>query len=162
MAYIRQDYYKGLYGEISEDDFSRLSWEACRKMDAMTTGIDGIKKLKNFFPADEDDAESVKRCACKLVNLLAKIETAEKNAVSAQGYESTENGIRGKVVTSVTAGNESISYSTAAAQETSIDKAVKDPKYKDNLMNEIIWDHLSGITDSNGVNLLYMGRYPRV
>lgn len=162
MAYIRQDYYKGLYGEISEDDFSRLSWEACRKMDAMTTGIDGIKKLKNFFPADEDDAESVKRCACKLVNLLAQIEMAEKNTAAAQGYESTENGIRGKVVTSVTAGNESISYSTAAAQETSIDKAVKDQKYKDNLMNEIIWDHLSGITDSNGVNLLYMGRYPRV
>lgn len=162
MAFISQDYYKGLHGEISEKDFSRLSWEACRKMDVMTTGVDGIKKLKNFFPTDEDDAESVKRCACKLVNLLSQIESAEKTATAAHGYEPTENGMRGKVVTSVSAGNESISYSAAAAQETSIDKAVTDQKYKDNLMNEIIWDHLSGVTDSNGVNLLYMGRYPRV
>lgn len=162
MAYIRQDYYNSLYGEISEEDFSRLSWEACRKMDVMTTGIDGIKKLKNFFPTDEDDAESVKRCACKLVNLLSQIESAEKTATAAHGYEPTENGMRGKVVTSVSAGNESISYSATAAQETSIDKAVTDPKYKDNLMKEIIWDYLSGVTDSNGVNLLYMGRYPRV
>lgn len=159
MAYIRRDYYEGLYGEIPEEDFDRLSWDACRMLDLYTTGVDGVKKLKSYFPTDEDDATAVKRCACLLVNILSEIESAEAAANSAQGYELTDQGMRGKVITAVSAGNESITYSTKGA-ETAIQKAVGDEYYKKALLRDKIREHLSGVTDSNGVNLLYMGRYP--
>lgn len=162
MAYIRQDYYKGIYGEIPEADFTRLSWEACRLLDAHTSGIDGVKKLKIAFPTDEDDAETVKRCACKIVNLLHQIETAEQAAASGRGYETTEQGMRGKVISSISAGNESISYSTKATSETAVDKAVADETFRKKLLSDTIREYLSGVTDANGVNLLYMGRYPHV
>lgn len=161
MAYIRQDYYKGIYGEIPEADFARYSWEACRKLDALTTGIDGVKKLKIAFPTDEDDAEIVKRCACQLVSLLAQIDAAEKEAAAVRGYEATDQGLRGKVISSVSAGNESISYSVKASAETDIDKAVTDPVFREKLLADTVKDYLSGVTDANGVNLLYMGAYPR-
>ena len=160
MAYIRQDYYQARYGEIPEADFTRLSWEGCRKLDALTTGIDGVKKLKIAFPTDEDDAESVKMCACKLVNILQQIEAAEKSAASSRGYEQTENGIRGKVVTSVSAGQESISYAAKAQTDTIIDKAVADYAFREKYLNSLVWEYLAGVADANGVNLLYMGRYP--
>lgn len=159
MAYIRKDYYEGLYGEIDEKTFDRLSWDACRMLDLHTTGIDGVKKLRDYFPVDDDDATAVKRLACKLVNIFHQIEAAEAIAGSAQGYEMTEQGLRGKVVTSVSAGNESITYSAKGA-ETAIQKAVGDEYYKKALLRDMIQEQLSGVTDANGVNLLYMGRYP--
>ena len=93
------------------------------------------------------------------MNILSQIEPAEVSANSAQEYEVTDQGMRGKVITAVSAGNESITYSTKGA-ETAIQKAVGDEYYKKALLRDKIREHLSGVTDSNGVNLLYMGRYP--
>lgn len=161
MAYIDLEYYTSLYGEIFIKDFERLSWDACRKLDAETTGIDGVKKLKVAFPTDEDDAEAVKRCACALVNTMAEIEKAEKSAAAARGYEETEGGMRGKVISSMSAANESISYATSAINSaTAIDKAVSNMADRNALFSSIIRDYLSGVTDANGVCLLYMGPYP--
>ena len=62
MAYIDYEYYKNLFGEkaIPEQDFNRLVWDSCKKIDNATTGVDNVKKLKIAFPKDEDDAEAVK------------------------------------------------------------------------------------------------------
>ena len=129
-------------------------------MDALTTGIDGVKKLKTAFPTNEEDAETVKRCACKLVSILARIDAAQKAADSVRGYEFTEQGLRGKVISSVSAGNESISYTVKASAETDIDKAMSDPALREKLLADTVREYLSGVVDVNGVNLLYMGRYP--
>ena len=64
------------------------------------------------------------------------------------------------MISSVSAGNESISYSVGNA--TMIDKALSDPTVKEKLFRDTIREGLSGVTDANGVNLLYMGVYPRV
>lgn len=162
MAYIRRDYYVGLYGEIPDTDFTRLSWEAERYVDLHTTGIDNVRKLKKYFPQEEEDAELVKRCVAKLTNFLHQIHKAETEALSVAGYEATEQGVRGKVVTHITAGNESITYAAGANTATAIDAAVKDKRTRDRMAAEIIWEYLAGVEDANGVNLLYMGRYPRV
>lgn len=161
MEYIRRDYYETLYGEIDEKTFNRLSWDACRLLDAHTTGIDNVKKLKVAFPTDNDDAEIVKRCACALVQFLNAVESAEKSAMEMAGFVATEQGMRGKVVSSITSGNESISYSTAKV-ETSVYAAAKSKQEKDSAIRNMIREYLSGVTDANGVNLLYMGRYPHV
>ena len=156
MAYFDIDFYRQNYGDIDEAAFNRLSFDTCRKLDNHTTGVDGVKKLRHAFPIDEDDIEAVKRCGCKLVYLMTQMEAAEQS----MGYEATENGIRGKVISSVSAGNESISYSVGNA--TMIDKALSDPAVKEKLFRDTIREYLSGVADANGVNLLYMGVYPRV
>ena len=156
MAYFDIDFYRQNYGDIDEAAFNRRSFDACRKIDNHTTGVDGVKKLRHAFPIDEDDIEAVKRCGCKLVYLMTQMEAAEQS----MGYEATENGFRGKVISSVSAGNESISYSVGNA--TMIDKALSDPAVKEKLFRDTIREYLSGVADANGVNLLYMGVYPRV
>lgn len=166
MAYVDYEYYKSLYGEkaLSEADFNRLSWDAGRKLDIATTGVDNVKKLKVAFPVDEDDAEAVKRCVCKLIEIASAIEQAEQNARSAQGYITREDGsLQGRVVTSASAGNETLSFSAfggSSGASTLIDAVMTDKKAQDQLYSDTIKDYLSGIVDANGVNLLYMGRYP--
>lgn len=159
--YITYSEYTALYDPIEEKVFKRLAVDACRSIDRLTTGADGVKKLKVAFPQDEENAAVVKHCAAQIVNLLFQIQEAETTASLGRGYTETENGLQGKVVSSVSAGNESISFSTGGGK-TYVDAAVSDPADKKKLIAGIIRDYLSGVTDANGVNLLYMGVYPRV
>lgn len=161
--YITIDDYSAIYDAMDEKAFDRLAFDVCRMVDNHTTGVDGVKKLKIAFPTDEDDAQAVKRCICKLIYIMSQIEAAEKAANQGRGYTETESGIRGKVITSVSAGNESISYAAGGGSyATLIDKALADKSVQDKLLSDTIREYLSGVTDANGVNLLYMGRYPRV
>ena len=164
MAYVDYAYYQSLYGDsaIPEADFNRLSWEACRKMDAATTGIDGVRKLAVAFPTDEYAVECVKRCACELVSVLYQLKQARENAAKASGYTETTNGLQGKVISSISSGNESISFSsgTSGSSATVIDKALSDKAAEAQLYADTIHEYLSGVSDANSVNLLFMGRYP--
>ena len=158
--YTDYEYYKSLYGEkaISEADFKRLLWDAEREIDKATSGVDGVEKLKVAFPSD---AEAVKRCICSLVEFLDQIDTAERNASSLAQYTEREDGsLQGKVVSSVSAGNESISYAVGKSSESSISTAVKSVKDKDMVVYQFISSKLSGVSDANGVNILFAGRYP--
>lgn len=166
MGYVDYEYYKSLYGDkaISEADFNRLSWDACRKLDIATTGVDNVKKLKFAFPTNEDDAEAVRRCVCKLIEIAVQIEESTKALTEASGYitDETTGAIRGKVVASKSSGSESISYTSTASGSTStlIDKALSDKDVQDRLYNDTIIEYLSGVPDANGVNLLFAGPYP--
>ncbi|NBH15365.1 hypothetical protein D3Z36_14550 [Lachnospiraceae bacterium] len=158
-SYVTYDYYKSIYGEdaISEPDFNRLSWEACRRIDTLT-----LNKLKFAFPTNEDDAETVRRCVCKLIEISAQIEAANKRVSEGQGYITDESGaLRGKVVSSVSSGSESISY-TAKTEggSTLIDAVLSDKAAQDRLYRDTVREYLSFIPDANGVNLLYAGAYP--
>lgn len=163
--YVDYEFYKTLYGEkgVSETDFNRLSWDACKRIDAATTTVNSIKKLKIAFPTDEEGAEAVKRCLCELINISYKLERAEERVNASQGFVQREDGtVSSKLVSSVSAGNESISYSTTnnISAATLIDKALSDKTAQEQLYRDTITKHLSGVTDKNGINLLYAGRYP--
>lgn len=165
MAYISYEYYKSLYGDkaIPEADFNRLSWDACRKLDVATTGIDNVKKLKVAFPVDEDDAETVRRCACKLIEIASEIAAAEERIKSLHGLVEREDGtVTSKLVSSISAGTESISYATGGTSggSTLIDSVLADKGAQEQLYRDTISEYLSGVADANGVNLLYMGKYP--
>ena len=161
MGYVTYDYYKSIYGEDSmpETDFSRLSWEACRKVDTLT-----LNKLKFAFPINEDDIEAVRRCVCKLIEIAGQIEAANKRVSEGQGYTMDESGaLRGKLVSSVSSGSESISY-TAKAEggSTLIDAVLSDRAAQERLYRDTVREYLAFVPDSNGVNLLYAGiPYPR-
>lgn len=154
--YIQYAEYTQLYGPMDEQTFQLLANEAFRVMDNHTTGSDGVKKLNRYFPEYESDVLAVKHCAGQLIHTLDQIRQAEK----AHSYEVTEQGLRGKIVSSLSAGNESISYSTGGIT-TEIDAAVKDRHSRNRLLYGIVRDCLRSATDRNGVNLLYMGPYPR-
>ena len=160
MSYIDIAYYKELYGEIEERLFNRLSFDACRKIDQHTTGVDGVKKLRIAFPKAEYDMETVKRCAANLVSHLFQIEEAEKAAALGRGYEQGELGLQRKIVSRVESGNEAISYSETSGTDTAVDKAVSSRADRERLIANVIREYLDGITDANGVSLLYMGPYP--
>ena len=154
---VDYEYYMALYGReaVKEAEFNRLLWDASRKVENYTTGADGVNKLKLFFPTDRDSAESVKRCICKLIDAMHRISIAEE---AASGYISRADGtVQGKVVTSISAGNESISFS--ADKNNAIGRAVSDMQEREAIYRNIIQEYLSGVKDSNGINLLYMGRY---
>ena len=161
MGYVDYEYYKSIYGEESmpETDFNRLSWEACRRVDTLT-----LNKLKFAFPTNEDDVEAVRRCVCKLIEIAGQIEAANKRVTEGQGYITDESGaLRGKVVSSVSSGSESISY-TAKAEggSTLIDAVLSDRAAQERLYRDTVREYLSLVPDSNGVNLLYAGiPYPR-
>lgn len=165
MIYATYEDYLAIYGEnaLPQAAFNRLSWEVCRRMDYFTTGVDGYKKLKEAFPTDEDDVTAVKRCCCQLIKYAADIEAAEENAAQAQQYIQREDGtITNKVVSSLSAGNESMSFATSnrSAGETLASKTATDIAERKKVEAEIVRDCLSGTKDANGVNLLYVGVYP--
>lgn len=162
MAYIDEYEYITISGKAIPD-FDRLRWETSKLLDNATTGADGYKKLKNAFPVDEDDAEAVKRCLCKLIDLRRQIEDVEKSVLAAQSYVQREDGtVISKKITSISSGSESISYANSAGDSSVISAAVNDRSARDALYRSTIEEYLSGITDANGVSLLYMGVYPRV
>ena len=161
--YVDYEFYKKLYGTdaVKESEFNRFSWDASKKIEHYTTGADGVKKLQVAFPTDDNGVESVKRCVCVLIDLMSNIKQAEQNLRSATGFIQKEDGtVQGKVITSVSAGNESISYSAKTSNASPVDEAVSDRTKREQLFADTIREYLSGVTDSNGVNLLYMGIYP--
>lgn len=162
MAYVSYEYYKENYPEtnVQEAEFERLLWDAERAIDKSTSGIDNVKKLRIAFPLDEYDAETVKRSVCALIDLLHQISMAEKTMRESYGFVSGSNGtLQGKIVTSVSAGNESVSYSVGNVNGA-VGTAVKGVKEKELVIRQHVERLLSGVADANGVNLLYMGKYP--
>jgi hypothetical protein len=160
--YISFEKFTTLYEAIDERLFERLRFDAERMMDNHTTGLDGVKKLHVAFPTDESDANAVIYCTGNLVNLLYQIREAENAAAMGRGYTQTELGLQRRIVSRVESGSEAISYSETKLSNSSIDAAVADKAVRDKLIASTIREYLSGVKDANGVNLLYMGRYPRV
>lgn len=152
MGYITYEYYKSIYGEDSmlETDFDRLSWEACRRIDVLT-----LNKLKFAYPTDPDAIEAVKRCVCKLIEIAYQIEAASKRISEGQGYVTDESGaLRGKVVSSISSGSESISYTAKAESgSTFIDAVLSDKTAQEKLYAETVRDFLFLVPDSNGISL---------
>lgn len=155
--YATIDDYTALYGTIEQEEFNRLALEADRAMDRATSGIDNVRKLVVAYP--ETDADIIKACACRIINLLKQIYDAEAAAESARGYVQGAAGLQGKAVSSMSAGNESVSFA-ASSNSTAIDRAIADPVARDRLIKNTINVWLSGLEDANGVNLFYMGAYP--
>lgn len=163
MAYVDYEYYKSLYGEekaIPEADFNRLRWDAEREIDNATTGVDGICKLQVAFPKSDYDSEAIKRCVCELLNFLYQLELFENAANLAGQYtERSDGSLQGRIVSHVTAGNETIIYSVGKISDTAISSAIKNAESKELEISKLIISKLRGIVDANGINLLYSGGY---
>lgn len=162
MSYATYEDYTSIYNSgLAEADFNRLSWDADRILDMATTTLDGVRKLMVAYPTDEYSSEAVRRCACVLVDIMRQLKEAEKTAAAASGYIETANGLHGKIISSVSAGNESVSFSASGIDvSTRIGKAVADNSERAQLLYDTVREYLSGATDANGISLIYTGSYP--
>lgn len=158
--YADFNYYQTEYGGKvieSADNFTHFGRKAERRMDAITGN-----KLQFAFPTKKKDKEAVKDCLCELTEFLYQLDSYQRAAMDSAGVVEQDDGmVRGKVVTSISSGSESIGYSAKSSADTSLMEAAKDKKVADAMINSMVRDGLSGVPDANGVNLLYAGMpYP--
>lgn len=161
MGYVTYDYYKSIYGENSmpETDFNRLLWEACDWIDNLT-----LNKLQFAFPTNERDVEKVRRCVCIVLTELYQVERIKKSAMDAIGYTQQSDGsMRGKVITSISSGSESIGLSAGGTSaNTAETKAAQGEKELSAEVTGKVKRIFGNTFDSNGVRLTYAGiPYPR-
>lgn len=153
--YVSSEEFYAAHPELeSENVYEKFGKTAQRWIDAFTCGIDQVKKLEVAFPTKESDAETVKDCWIELCVCAYRIDKASQALVNAQ---IVSGGVASGIVESVSSGSESIKF---AAADNEYIKAVKKPSGGRSLAFGIVRDYLSGVTDSNGVNLMYMGVYP--
>lgn len=161
MLYADYQYFTELYGfDVPEWIFNRLIWAASKILDHMTTGVDGYKKLEHAYPINPDDDEAIKRCACELVQFAYEVEEVNK----ALGYVTNADGtVNSRMVSSRSSGAESISYVTGgnSVSKTAAEVAAADDDIRRNMQTAMVRQYLDGVRDANGVNILYLGRYPR-
>ena len=161
MLYADYQYFTKLYGaDVPEQTFNRLIWAASKVLDHMTTGVDGYKKLEHAYPVNSDDAEAIKRCVCELAQFAYEVEEANK----ALGYMTNADGtVNSRMVASRSSGAESISYTTGgnAVGKTAAVVAAADDDIRRSMQTAMVRQYLDGVKDANGVNILYLGRYPR-
>ena len=154
--YADFNYYQTEYGGKvikSADDFTHFERKAERRIDAITG-----TKLQFAFPKKKKDKQTVKDCVCELTEFLYQLDAYQRAAADSAGVvEQADGTVRGKVVTSITSGSESISYSAKSSADTSLMEAAKDKKVANAMINSMVRDGLSGVPDANGVNLLYAG-----
>ena len=137
--------------------FNLYERQAERVLDVLTTGLDNVHKLYDYFPTKERDVQCITDAMCHITNLLYQIDLTERAynlSVGADGLVSS------KVVSSRSSGSESISYNNNVS--TAVLDASKSEASKQELLSRTARFYLSGAQDSNSVNLLYMGAYPYV
>ena len=155
MAYTTYNFYKATYygtAIATEEDFNRLESRACDKLDTMT-----FDRLVSGLPADTRSATKVQKAVCAVADKLYEIEQAEKMAQSG-GFTTDESGnLVGKIATSKSSGSESISFSATSSVKSAVLSAVGDTQAQNRLCYETAREYLTGVTNDDGVLLLYAG-----
>lgn len=144
MAYADYEFYKNEYfgDTIAKDDFPKWIEKASRQMDVFT-----FRRLLSAYPTDEYTDRQIKLCVCELAEKMMETDKYLKaSALTEQGHSS--------VVKSVSAGSESITYATG---ETVYASVVKDNRSRQAFYRVTLTEYLNGLTDANGVCLLYAG-----
>ena len=164
MAYADYEFYTTSYfgSVVPETDFPRLAERASDFVDTMT-----FDRLVDGLPTNERSQKRIKKAVCSLAELMYQIELAEKNATNAAvSGTSTASGSGGSttgVVTSVSSGNESISYATpqqigASAKEWSaVYAAAGDVQKTNDLLLKTALPLLMGVRTDDGIPVLYAG-----
>lgn len=158
--YVDFNYYISAYCGTAfkmEPDFSAYERKAERRIDVATG-----RKLSFAFPTEEHDSCAVKDCICELAEFLLRVDQYQESASKSMGViERSDGTVQGKVITSVSSGSESRGYSAGTSIATDVSEAAKNRKALDSTVYAIIKGGISGVSDKNGVNLLYAGPYPR-
>ena len=150
MSYADYDFYKNeYYGSlISEADFPRLINKAGDKLENIT-----MDRIITVFDGDNERLiTKISKAVCNIADTMYDIEKAEQAYRDSIGYESTSDGsMKGRTISSISAGAESISYTSESVQSSAVSSVVSDKHLQEKLYFDIARDYLSG------TGLLYQG-----
>lgn len=144
MGYTTYEFYKTKYfGDVmDEETFLKWSERASRQLDVFT-----YRRLLTAFPEDEYTREQVALCVCELAEKMLETDRYLKASAIKDNGTST-------MVKSISAGSESITYATG---ETVYAGVLKDQNSLNNFYQAVVTKYLAGLTDANGIHLLYAG-----
>ena len=154
MAYATYDFYtEKYYGDVIPDEsFDKYADRASDRIDQYT-----FDRCVGMFTDDERSLVKIKKACCAIADALYQIDEARKASMNNVGTITREDGtVVQKAIKSVSAGNESITYATDTSGNI-YTKASVDKKTEHELIGQIITEHLQGVTDKNGICLLYGG-----
>ena len=166
MAYADFEFYATTYhgNVVPEADFPRIADRASDFLDVITFG-----RLADGLPSDERAAAKVQKAVCAICEKLYQLELADKQALSAaaggtsSGSAGGTGGVNAGVVTSRSAGSESISYASPSemANGAKTWSAVYQVAGDEQATNKLLYDtakvYLTGVRDNEGTPLLYAG-----
>ena len=163
MAYTDFEFYATIYhgNVVPEADFPRIADRASDFLDVIT-----FDRLADGLPSDERAATKVQKAVCAVAEKLYELELADKQALSAAAGGTSSSGSDGAtsgVITSRSAGSESISYASpsemanGAKTWSAIYQAAGDETLTNNLLYSAARLYLTGVRDDKGVLLLYAG-----
>lgn len=163
MAYTDFEFYTTTYhgNVVPKADFLRIADRASDFLDVIT-----FDRLVDGLPSDERAATKVQKAVCAVSDKLYELELAEKQALSAAAGGASSNGSGGAtsgVITSRSAGSESISYASpsemanGAKTWSAVYQAAGDEEATNNLLYSAARLYLTGVKNDKGVLLLYAG-----
>ena len=162
MAYTTFTFYEQTYhgNVVPAEDFDRIADRASDFLDVIT-----FDRLADGLPSDERAATKVQKAVCAVCDKLYQLELADKQAMSAAagGTSSGGPGAAEGVVTSRSAGSESISYASpsemanGAKAWSAVYQAAGDAQETNKLLADAAMLYLAGVKNDDGVPLLYAG-----
>lgn len=163
MAYADFEFYATTYhgNVVPEADFPRIADRASDFLDVIT-----FDRLVDGLPSDERAATKVQKAVCAVSDKLYELELADKQALSAAAGSTSSSGSGGAtsgVITSRSAGSESISYASlsdtasGAKNWSAVYQAAGDEEATNKLLYGAAKLYLTGVRDDNGELLMFAG-----
>ena len=156
MAYTDYEFYKNkFYGDtVPESDFLKYAERASDRIDQYT-----FDRLVDGLPDNERVKTKVQKAVCAVADTMYQIDQIKKASMDTIGTIQREDGtVVNKAVSSVSSGNESISYSTGSNISGNVyAQASMDKKVENALLLNVATEYLAGATNDKGICLLYAG-----
>ena len=157
MAYTDYEFYTTkFFGDtVPEEDFPKYAERASDRIDQYT-----FDRLTDGLPDNDRAKTKVQKAVCAIADTLYQIDQIKKASMDTVGTIQKEDGtVVNKTVSSVSSGNESISYATGnnAMSNSVYAQAAMDKKVENVLLLNIATEYLTGATNNDGVCLLYAG-----
>lgn len=159
MAYADYDFYANdfLGSAVPVDLFPQMSERASAWIDTLTND-----RLADGLPTNARHQKRIKMAVCELAEVYYQLYLAETQGIAMAAMEQKSDGTTG-IVTSKSAGSESISYATpqqigSGAQSWSkIYSVVGDKQKTNDLLLKTALPLLMGVRTDDGIPVLYAG-----
>lgn len=156
MAYTDYEFYKNeFYGDaVPESNFLKYADRASDRIDQYT-----FDRLVDGLPENERAKTKVQKAVCAVADEMYKVDQARNALMDNIGTIQREDGtVVNKAVSSVSSGNESISYATGSNISSNVyAQASMDKKVENALLLNVATEYLAGATNDKGICLLYAG-----
>ena len=139
---------------MPESDFLKYAERASDRIDQYT-----FDRLVDGLPDNERVKTKVQKAVCAVADTMYQIDQIKKASMDTVGTIQREDGtVVNKAVSSVSSGNESISYATGNNISSNVyAQASMDKKVENALLLNVATEYLAGATNDKGICLLYAG-----